>query len=206
MNQPNLYSYSILIGAWNDLSIDVLEVVREYLEIHLNKRLLNKDYNVFLEEARKKYDMCKFSLRNTRLNECQFLYPKYDELYESYLFIRLNLTNKIFVERLDYKYYNKYYLLNEELFLDNTSSKYYLLNEELFLDNTSSDNVRDIFLSHFYTLCLQKIPNFIENNSALIDITEPKEYMRQLFRLEQDLIDGTIEQNPDDIGVQFLYT
>jgi len=191
MNQSNLYSYSILIGAWNDLSIDVLEVVREYLEIHLNKRLLNKDYNVFLEEARKKCDMCKFSLRNTRLNECQFLYPKYDELYESYLFIRLNLTNKIVLERLDYKFYNKYYLLNEHLPVQYSSR---------------SDHVRDIFLSHFYTLCLQKIPNFIENNSALIDITEPKEYMRQLFRLEQDLIDGTLEQNPDDIGVQFLYT
>ena len=51
MNLSNLYNYSILTGVWNDLDYDVLKIVKEYLRIHLNRRLLNKDYKVFLDKA-----------------------------------------------------------------------------------------------------------------------------------------------------------
>jgi len=51
MNKSNLYNYSILTGVWNDLDYDVLKIVKEYLRIHLNRRLLNKDYKVFLDKA-----------------------------------------------------------------------------------------------------------------------------------------------------------
>ena len=54
MNQSNLYNYSIITGVWNDLDLDVLLLVKEYLEYHLDRRLLNKDYNVFLETIQEK--------------------------------------------------------------------------------------------------------------------------------------------------------
>ena len=54
MNQSNLYNYSILTGVWNDLDYDVLLAVKEYLQLHLNRRLLNKDYDMFLESIQEK--------------------------------------------------------------------------------------------------------------------------------------------------------
>ena len=54
MNQSNLYSYFILSGVWNDLDLDVLLLVKEYLQVHLDRRLLHDDYNVFLEKTKEK--------------------------------------------------------------------------------------------------------------------------------------------------------
>ena len=47
MNQSNLYNYSILSGVWNDLDYNVFKLVKEYLQVHLNRRLLHDDYNDF---------------------------------------------------------------------------------------------------------------------------------------------------------------
>ena len=52
MNLSNLYNYSILTGVWNDLDYDVLKLVKEYLQVHLNRRLLNKDYDEFIERSK----------------------------------------------------------------------------------------------------------------------------------------------------------
>jgi len=64
MNPSNLYNYSILIGTWNDLDYDVLLLVKEYLRIHLDRRLLNKDYNVFLQSIYNKIKNIPFYLQN----------------------------------------------------------------------------------------------------------------------------------------------
>ena len=52
MNQPNIYTYSILSRAWNDLDYDVLKLVKEYLRVHLNRRLLHDDYAKFIEKSK----------------------------------------------------------------------------------------------------------------------------------------------------------
>ena len=52
MNQPNIYNYSILSGVWNDLDYDVLKLVKEYLRVHLNRRLLHDDYAKFIEKSK----------------------------------------------------------------------------------------------------------------------------------------------------------
>ena len=72
MNQSNLYSYFILSGVWNDLDLDVLLLVKEYLQVHLDRRLLNKDYNIFLEKTKEKLKLLSgkdltnpFSLEDT---------------------------------------------------------------------------------------------------------------------------------------------
>ena len=49
MNKSSYYSYSIITGVLRDLSDDIISVIKEYLYIHLNRRLLNKEYIVFLE-------------------------------------------------------------------------------------------------------------------------------------------------------------
>ena len=71
MNQPNLYSYSIITGVWNDLDYDILLLVKEYLRIHLNMRLLNKDYNIFLEETKGEnlFFVVEGSVKVTRLSK-----------------------------------------------------------------------------------------------------------------------------------------
>mgnify|MGYP001277918100 CR=1 FL=1 len=51
MNQSNIYTYSILSGTWNDLDYEVLLLVKEYLKVHLNRRMLNNDYNDFKKIA-----------------------------------------------------------------------------------------------------------------------------------------------------------
>ena len=48
MEDYGFYSYSILTGVWNDLSLDILLLVKEYLRIHLDRRKLNKEYDKFL--------------------------------------------------------------------------------------------------------------------------------------------------------------
>ena len=52
MNLSNLYNYSILTGVWNDLDYDVLKLVKEYLLVHLNRRLLHNDYDEFIERSK----------------------------------------------------------------------------------------------------------------------------------------------------------
>lgn len=68
MNQSNLYNYSILFGVWNDLDYDVLLIVKEYLQVHLNRRLLNNDYDKFLEliKEEKKSIFCSHGILKTR--------------------------------------------------------------------------------------------------------------------------------------------
>lgn len=54
MNQSNIYIYSILSRTWNDLDYNVLVLIKEYLKVHLNRRLLNNDFNIHLDNLVKK--------------------------------------------------------------------------------------------------------------------------------------------------------
>tara|TARA_X000000950_G_C13741240_1_gene588571 strand:+ start:78 stop:590 length:513 start_codon:yes stop_codon:yes gene_type:complete len=71
MNRKSYYSYSLISGIWRDLSVDIISIIKEYLYIHLNHRLLNRDYNLFLEniynDKNKKNDnilLSRYGLKN----------------------------------------------------------------------------------------------------------------------------------------------
>ena len=108
MNRESFYSYSLITGVWRDLSVDIISIVKEYLYIHLNRRLLNLDYNVFLEnifnDKNKKNDnilLCRYGLKN-KINS---------GYYDTYPYI---YVNKIVLETV-VKFKTKYYLLGVKI-------------------------------------------------------------------------------------------
>lgn len=90
MNQSNLYNYSILSGVWNDLDYDVLKLVKEYLRVHLNRRLLHNDYNMFLDNYFKKEGRHRFNI---------------------------DLSLDLRKTRYYSEHYNKYFIMGEEIWI-----------------------------------------------------------------------------------------
>lgn len=67
MNRTSFYSYSIITGVWNDLSNDIISLIKNYIYTNLNRKLLNKDYNVSLENL----------LNNTNTKNNNILFTRY---------------------------------------------------------------------------------------------------------------------------------
>ena len=111
MNLSNFYNYSILTGVWNDLDYDVFKLVKEYLQIYLNRRLLNNDFNVFLDRVSDEMNLRVMSYQRNVLKvryglnkfKVGMSYP--DE----------NENNVLF--SLDYLIRDKYYILGIRLSL-----------------------------------------------------------------------------------------
>ena len=110
MNRKSYYSYSLISGIWRDLSVDIISIIKEYLYIHLNRRLLNHDYNVFLEnilnDKNKKNDkilLSRYGLKN-KINNGYYDTDTYPYTY----------VNKIFLETV-MKFKTKYYLLGVKI-------------------------------------------------------------------------------------------
>lgn len=106
MNRKSYYSYSLISGIWNDISDDILSIIKVYLYTILNRRLLNIEYNDFMENI---------------LND---IYKKNDKI----LLSRYGLKNKINTGYYDtdtypFTYVNK--ILLETVM--NFKTKYYLL-------------------------------------------------------------------------------
>ena len=100
MNQSNLYTYYILTITWNDLDCDVLKLVKEYLRVHLNRRLLHDDYNNLLENIKKN---TKPSLLGDGPGEGEYMNS-----------IRYGLAQDIY--RIEHYY--KYFVMGEDLCID----------------------------------------------------------------------------------------
>jgi len=66
MNSNSTYAYFIISKTW-DLSCDVIELVKKWLEPHLKRRILNEDYNQFMKIAETNFSTSTFSL-NTKQN------------------------------------------------------------------------------------------------------------------------------------------
>lgn len=109
MNLSNLYNYSILSGVWNDLDLDVLKLVKEYLKVHLNRRMLNNDYDEFKRIA---------EINAPTLNRMK---PWHGKLNCQRNYLRYGLGHPppiLPVIDRDLKIINKYYLLNTDLHLE----------------------------------------------------------------------------------------
>ena len=167
MNQSNLYSYSIITGAWNDLDYDVLLLVKQYLELHLNRRLLNKDYNVF-------FDRCLYQVSLREI-------PFWSQLH--CLKVRYGLKNWNYSSYNDENGYNILFSLD---YL-RRYSRYYILGIELFLNdpNGCTEYVRKSFVGDFTE---KYSPNGIPDDlSTLIQNKESlKAYVRVLMIAEDN--------------------
>ena len=145
MNQSNLYNYSILTGVWNDLDSDVLLMVKEYLRVHLDRRMLNKDYNVFLESIKEK-------IKNTppyfRCPENQILLTRQGLSSDKRSAWIISFKRQIYKKRtdIDYFIYPRYYISNIGIrpgingFTD--SERIYYLNK--YINNKSDIDIDNI--------------------------------------------------------------
>tara|TARA_B100000676_G_C17809151_1_gene696459 strand:- start:112 stop:630 length:519 start_codon:yes stop_codon:yes gene_type:complete len=103
MNQSNLYTYSILTITWNDLDCDVFKLVKEYLRVHLNRKMLNNDYNVFLDNYFKKEGRHRFKMDlRSDLKKTRY----YAEHYNKYFIMGEEIYITKF-QRYNFHYYNK---------------------------------------------------------------------------------------------------
>ena len=109
MNQSTLYSYSILSRVWNDLGLDVLLLVKEYLRIHLDRRLLHNDYDEFIERSKiynPLYYYCNERISYDRIDT----FSKYLEHDRNYIRYGFKTDYKVDIKIIDdcrfgYKYY-----------------------------------------------------------------------------------------------------
>ena len=167
MNQSNLYNYSILSGVWNDLDYDVLKLVKEYLQVHLNRRLLHDDYNVFLDKATDEMN----------LREIPPSWPAVHCLKARYGLKNWNDST-----------YDDYYGYNILFSLDHLSSqynKYYILGIRISLDaNGCNHFARRIFVQDFTD---KYDPDVIEDHliTLLQDEQSLKSYVKLLIKAEE---------------------
>ena len=136
MNRSNLYTYSILSRVWNDLDYDVLKLVKEYLKVHLNRKILNNDYDKF-----------KILAESTRYEDHD--HPHMEELlHEERNYLRYGLlkttTGWHSIIDKEPKFINKYYLLNTNLclHLDGVMACVWLRNN--FVNNHTKNKIATI--------------------------------------------------------------
>mgnify|MGYP001284278587 CR=1 FL=1 len=111
MNESNFYNYSILTGVWNDLDYDVLKLVKEYLRVHLNRRLLHNDYDEFIERS-KIYNPTYYPY-NEKISEI----INRDTIRNNIRY-GFNSTNKFLKVIDDCRFGYKYYIFGTDLALD----------------------------------------------------------------------------------------
>ena len=130
MNRSNLYTYSILSRAWNDLDYDVLKLVKEYLKVHLNRKILNNDYDKFKILAEINAELHQ----NIENNERNYL--RYGLLK--------TITGWHSIIDKEPKFINKYYLLNTNLclHLDGVMACVWLRNN--FVNNHTKNKIATI--------------------------------------------------------------
>ena len=172
MNLSNLYNYSILTGVWNDLDSDVLKLVKEYLRVHLDRRLLNKDYKVFLDMASDEM--------NSRIMDY------WSKINVNVLKVRygLNKTSKIKVGISYHDENGNHVLFSLD---DLTRDKYYILGITLSLhrDDGIKHYIRREFLEDYFE---KYSPNGITDDMLRLMQSEKstKAYMKVLMLAEDN--------------------
>ena len=187
MNLSNLYNYSILTAVWNDLDYDVLLMVKEYLRVHLDRRLLNKDYKVFLDKVDKQVDLSK----------------KGDGFYEDTLIYRHGLKSHLRSGFLSFKGFYIHKCI--ECF---TRYKYFILGTQLFIDNYELDNVygtNDKTREHLIVCFKNKYNESSElglnfNNLLELDSNDFKMYIKTLMKEEDK---GFVVTTRDDYALRW---
>ena len=160
MNLSNFYNYSILTGVWNDLDYDVLKLVKEYLQVHLNRRLLHNDYAKFIEKS-KLYNPLYYSC-NEELST---------DTIRNNIRYGFKTTNKFLKVIDDYRFGYKYYLFGTDLALDLV---------DIF--GPSKSLIRKRFIRRY-------TDNMIDAVNSFSDRTI-RDFIRTLMCVEEGLITG----------------
>lgn len=164
MNLSNFYNYSILTGVWNDLDYDVLKLVKEYLWVHLNRRLLHNDYDEFIEKS-KIYNPTYYPY-NKEISEI----INRDTIRNNIRY-GFNSTNKFLKVIDDYRFGYKYYLFGIDLALDLV---------DIF--GPSKSLIRKRFIRRY-------TDNMIDAVNSFSDRTI-RDFIRTLMCVEEGLITG----------------
>tara|TARA_Y100001958_G_C21195871_1_gene523245 strand:+ start:611 stop:1171 length:561 start_codon:yes stop_codon:yes gene_type:complete len=172
MNQSNLYSYSILTRVWNDLDNDVLLAVKEYLRIYLNKRLLNTDYNMFLEKSNQIYKLYNPDISNVSSSQYR---PIPNSVYINT--IRYGFDSNVNLIDDNYCLHYKYYLFNTDFCL-------YLA--PCYCDKYGSglDYIRNKYVHNVTKGRVPTIRNLDDKGRA--------DYIKILMELEEELINDVL--------------
>tara|TARA_Y100001958_G_C21214453_1_gene539951 strand:- start:1348 stop:1917 length:570 start_codon:yes stop_codon:yes gene_type:complete len=171
MNQSDLYNYSILTGVWNDLDYDVLLMVKEYLRVYLNRKMLNKDYDEFLDKVDKQVELRK----------------KSNNYYDDTLIYRHGLKSHLRSGFLSYKGFYIHKCI--DCF---ARYKYFILGTQLFIDNYELDNVygtNDKTREHLIACFKNKYNEYSElglnyNNLLELNSNDLKMYIKTLMKEE----------------------
>ena len=122
MNQSDFYSYSILSGVWNDLDYDVLKLVKEYLRVHLDRRLLHNDYDEFVERSKIYNPLYYYYNERISYDRIDILSKYSEHLDRNYIRYGFKTDYKVDIKIIDdcistrFKY--KYYIFGTDLALD----------------------------------------------------------------------------------------
>ena len=119
MNKSNLYNYSILTGVWNDLDSDVLKLVKEYLRVHLDRRLLHDDYDEFIERSKIYNPLYYYYNERISYDETDTM-SKYLEHDRNYIRYGFKTYYKKDIKIIDdyYRFGYRYYISGTDLYLD----------------------------------------------------------------------------------------
>ena len=171
MNQSNLYSYSILVRVWNDLDMNVLLIVKEYLEVHLNRRLLiSEDYNMFINKIKKivreRKNDCNYSghLIKTRYG-LKNIYGDFD--YRRMCFqpyqIDWNIKPKFYIAGIEiisrnFEIHYEWGFDNNsrEKFLKTYEEKYHPLEKNILIDKCNLIQYKSLFLGIIKNLMIEE--------------------------------------------------
>jgi len=151
MNLSNFYNYSILTGVWNDLDYNVFKLVKEYLRVHLDRRLLNKDFDVFLDKIVKKEGRPRFRMTgflNEYYNSKSYLDNYYyDENYSKYFIMgqEIMITKyERYMKDAFYNYNKGCHNITRRHFMSSLQMKFNEEHWDLNLDFNWDFNVEDI--------------------------------------------------------------
>jgi len=175
MNLSNLYNYSILTGVWNDLDYDVLKLVKEYLRVHLDRRLLHKDYDEFIE--RSKIYNPRYYYENDRIS-----YDEIDTFIGNINYIRYGFyTDDIEVIDDYYRFGYRYYISGTDLYLDAFNVINGVETPEYAVTEVEMRLLRKKFMR-------ERLTN--EFNVDSFSDNFRKQFIRNLMNVEQGLIEG----------------
>ena len=180
MNKSTIYTYTLLNIAWYDLSYNLLTEIKKYLDIHLKKRKLNKDYKDFLKIAYQKTLECKnpdlIFMLNTRFN--------LDHGYKD-----INQIDKDMCFPYSLHYYICGHPLNVvEIPISVCGSRGLCLQDRYNRKNTNHFGVTDNLRTDFVKSYKNRSRSWGDTEEECIDLIQNKHFIRNLMDKEENSI------------------
>ena len=196
MNSNSIYSYFLLSKTW-DLSYDVIELVKKWLEPHLKRIMMNVDYNLFMYIAESNFIKNLISLNKKE----KIMLSRYgfNNNVNHNLKIRINTTNikQMYGSVMPHSLYELYDIYSKQYFifgipitmrdivinLYDLPSQYELAERGALPDAGVTGYTRNIFIINFR----------FENPKLWIwswplTLCEQKTIMRNIMNKEEEII------------------